>query len=111
MTTYTILSGEGEMIDTGLSLRDAAHEVLTSDSRSYEVREDKDGGFTLWNRQQVANRGWEATRFFSIKTDRTEAEDEIFAAVVTSERFAGHCEAIADEQYAEMVAQFSEDGE
>ena len=111
MTTYTILTGEGEVIDTGLSLRDAAHEILTSDSRSYEVREDKDGGFTLWGRQQVANRGWEATRFFSIKTDRAEAEDEIFSAVVTSERFPGHCEAITDEAYAEMVAQFEEDGE
>ena len=27
MTTYTILTGEGEVIDTGLTLRDAAHEV------------------------------------------------------------------------------------
>lgn len=109
MTTYTILSGEGEMIETGLSLRDAAHEVLTSDSREYEVREDKDGGFTLWSRQQVANRPWAATRFFSIKTDRAEAEAEIFAEVVSSERFAGHCEAITDEQYAEMLASLAED--
>ena len=111
MTTYTILSGEGEMIETGLSLRDAAAEVLTSDSREFEVREDKDGGFTLWARQQVANRPWTATKFFSIKTDREAAELEIFEAVVTSERFSGHSEAITDDQYAEMLANLADDGE
>jgi hypothetical protein len=104
MTTYTILSGDGEMTATGLSLRDAAHEVLTSDGREYEVREDEDGGFTLWSRQQAANRPWAATRFFSVKTGQDEAEAEIFAEVIGSERFAGHCEAITDEQYAEMLA-------
>jgi len=109
VTTYTILSGEGEMIETGLSLRDAAHEVLTSDSREYEVRRDDDGGFTLWSRQQVANRPWAATRFFSVKIDRAEAEAEIFAEVIGSERFAGHCEAITDEQYADMLASLAED--
>lgn len=113
MTTYTILSGEGEMIETGLSLRDAAHEVLTSDGREYEFRTgpDDDSGIVtvLWSRQQVANRPWAATRFFSIKTDRAEAEEEIFAEVVSGERFAGHCEAITDEQYAEMLASLAED--
>jgi hypothetical protein len=107
-TTYTILTGEGEMIETGLSLRDAAAEVLTSDSREFEVRADKDGGFTLWTRQQVANRPWTATRFFSIKSDREAAEQEIFEAVVTSERFSGHNEAITDEQYRQMLADLEE---
>jgi len=108
MTTYTIISGEGEMIATGLSLREAAHEILTSDGRSYEVREHKGLGFALWSRQQVANRGWQATRFLSHKTDRTEAEHEIFSTIVASQRFPGHSEAITDEQYADIVAQSAE---
>lgn len=111
MTTYTILTGEGEMIETGLSLADAAHEVLTSDSRQYEIRGDKDGGFTLWSRQQVANRPWAATAIWSVKADRATAEQEIFEKVVTAERWAGHCEAITDEAYAAMVASLAEDGE
>lgn len=108
MTTYTILSGEGEMIETGLALRDAAAEVLRSDSREFDIREDDDGSFVLWTRQQVANRPWMATKFFSIKTDREAAENEIFAEAVSSERFAGHYEAITDEQYADMLAQFED---
>ncbi|AGH48786.1 MULTISPECIES: hypothetical protein [Sphingomonadales] len=111
MTTYTILSGEGEVQAQGLTLTEAAHEILTSDSREYDVRQDDDGGFTLWTRQQVANRGWEMTTFFSTNSDRKQAEDEIFTAIVLSPRFRGHCEAITDEAYAEMLAQGAEDEE
>lgn len=111
MTTYTILTGEGEMIEAGLNLRDAADAVLTSDSREFDIRADADGGFTLWTRQLVANRPWTETKFFSILTDRAAAEEEIFAAVLLSPRFKGHNEAITDEQYADMQRQFAEDGE
>jgi hypothetical protein len=111
MTTYTILTGEGDMIETGLSLNDAAAHVLTSDSREFDIRADADGGFTLWTRQQVAGRPWSKTTFFSILTGRAAAEEEIFAAVVRSSRFEGHNEAITDEQYADMQRQFAEDGE
>jgi len=104
MTTYTIINSDGEMLETGLTLRDAAAEVLRSDSREFEIREDDDGSFVLWSRQQVASRPWAATRFFSNKTDREEAENQIFAEVVSHGRFAGHCEAITDEQYAETRA-------
>lgn len=105
MTTYAILSGEGETLATGLNLRDAADAVLTSDSREYEIRPDARGpGFELWARQQVANRPWAVTQFFSIKTDREAAELEIFEKVVASGRFPGHNEAITDEQHKEMLA-------
>ena len=50
MTTYTIINSDGEMLETGLTLRDAAAEV------------------------------------------------------VSHGRFAGHCEANTDEQYAETRA-------
>ena len=110
MATYTILTGEGEMIETGLSLNDAAVGVLTSDSREFDIRADSDGGFTLWTRQQVANRPWTATGFVSFAADRADAEREIFTDVVNGARFLGHNEAITDEQYRQMLVD-AEDGE
>lgn len=117
MTTYTILTGEGEMIDTGLSLADAAHEVLASDGRGYEVRElapNRDGspsGFALWSMDRNRLHAWEETRFSSINTDLDAAKREIFGAIVSAERFRGHCEAVTDEAYAAMLASLAEDGE
>lgn len=108
MTTYTILNSDGDVINTGLSLHEAAAEILTSDSREFDIRADDDG-FTLWSRQQVANRGWHKTKFFSVKSDRDAAESEIFQDVVDSERFPGHCEAVSDETYAEMLAAMDDD--
>ena len=102
MTTYTILTGEGEMIETGLSLRDAAAEVLTSDSREFDIRSD-DGVFTVWIRQQVANSPWTATHFVSFAPAREDAEREIFTDVVNCERMRGHNEAITDEQYRQTL--------
>jgi len=102
--TYTVISQHG-VIDTGLSLRDAAHEVLSSDSREYDVRQDSDGSYTLWSRQQVANLGWSATRFFSCAASLEEAENEIFRAVIAWGRFSGHYEAIPDSDYANMIGE------
>jgi hypothetical protein len=56
MTTYTIIDGEGYVLDRGVSLNEAADAIMTSDSREWEIRQDKDGGFTAWSRQQVASR-------------------------------------------------------
>lgn len=106
--TYTTLSGEGEMIETGLSLSEAAHAVLTSDLREYDVRE-ADGEFTIWSRQQVANRPWAATIFVSYEDGRDEAEADLFLQVVSIERMRGHCEAITDGQYREMLQQQLDD--
>jgi hypothetical protein len=104
MTTYTIVSPSGVVMETGISLRQAADAVLTSDGREYAVHKDGRGGFTLWTRHEVANLRWTATRFFSLETDRSKAEDKIFGKVVSAERFPGHCEAITDAAYAEMMA-------
>lgn len=98
MPTYRVISTDGEVIETGLSLSEAAHEVLTSDGREYQIRPDDDGaGFTLWSRQQVAGLPWTATRFSSVSADRAEAEGDIFADVVNGGRLAGHCEAIEED--------------
>ena len=107
MTTYTILTGEGEMIATGLSLRDAAAEVLTSDSREFDIRSD-DGVFTVWIRQQAANSPWTATHFVSFAPAREDAEREIFTDVVNCEQMRGHSEAITDEQYRQTLTDAEE---
>jgi hypothetical protein len=109
MSTYTIIDGEGEVLDRGVSLSEAADAIMTSDSREWEIRADTDGGFTAWNRQQVANRPWAATAIYSFAATREEAEHEICEKIVIAERWAGHCEAMTDEAYDEMLAQIAID--
>lgn len=111
ITTYTVLdNGSGEAIATGLTAAEAAHEILTSDSQEYDIREDEDGGFTLWARQQVANKGWTRTVIFSVKDDRAEAEAEIFGQVIVAD-WPRHPTAMTDEAYRAMMADFEDDAE
>jgi hypothetical protein len=110
MTTYTIIDGEGYVLDRGVSLNEAADAIMTSDSREWEIRQDKDGGFTAWSRQQVASRPWAATAIY-FKMDRAEAEHEIYEKIVTSDRWPGHCEAMTDAAYDRMIAEMDADAE
>lgn len=109
MTTYTILDGEGYEIERGLSLAGAAHSIMTSDSRKWEIRPVDGGGFSAWARQPVANRGWTETALYSAKDDRAEAEADIAGQIVNAERMAGHYEAMTDQSYDEMQARLAAD--
>ena len=110
MTTYTTIDADGYVLDRGLSLAEAADAIMTSDSREWEIRPDGDGlGVTAWSRQQVANHPWARTAIYSGHTDRAAAEQEICKKIVTSERWAGHCEAMTDAAYDEMMAQVAID--
>ena len=60
-TTYTVLSRQGEIEGRGLSLAEAASEILTYDGREYEIRPPEGAGYWLWRSQQVADRPWERT--------------------------------------------------
>lgn len=111
MTTYTIIDGEGYVMDRGVSLSEAADAIMTSDSREWDIREDENGGFTVWSRQQVANRPWAATAIYSFAANRDEAEREICENIVNSERWSGHCEAMTDAAYEEMLAQLTAEDE
>lgn len=103
-TKYTVIDpSSGEAIDSGLTAAEAAHIILTDDGRQYEIREDPDGGFTLWSRQQVANKPWSPTVVFSIETEREKAETEIFQKVIVAD-WPRHPEAITDQRYQEMLA-------
>jgi hypothetical protein len=105
-TTYTVLDGRGELIDgPGLTAAEAAHRLLTDDSREYEIRQDADGSYWLWDRQQVANRPWSRYPIGSYAETREEAEAEIFAEVISRWGRDGRGpEAISDEQYAALIA-------
>jgi len=81
---YTVTNYDGDVVASGLTLSDAAAEVLRTDGREWEVREDGEG-FRLWSRHQVAGRRWEKTVAFSLCEGRAEAEAEIFAEVIAAE--------------------------
>ena len=95
MTTYTVLSAQGEVLFTGLSLRDAAFEMLTSDGRDFEIREEN-GMFFLWARQECAGRPWHRMLFVSASDDRAEAEDEIFRDVIEHYPMPGYYQVIEE---------------
>jgi hypothetical protein len=110
MTTYTVINeNSGEAIATGLTAADAAAEVLTDDSREFDIRAAEDGnGFDLWVRQQVANKGWTKTTIYSLEDDLDAAEADIFGKVINAD-WPHHPEVMTDTQFAEMQAQFAAD--
>lgn len=86
METYTVINSfSGDVIDSGLSAEMAAHVVLTDDGGEYEVREDERGGWSLWTRKQVANRGWSRTLVGSAESDRDAAEADIWLQVIRAD--------------------------
>ena len=109
MTTYTVIDdNSGEAIATGLTVAEAAAEVLTSDSQEFDIRAAEDGnGFELWTRQQVANKGWTQTVVYSVEDDRAAAEAEIFAKVIAAD-WPRHPTVMTDQQYAEMQAEMAD---
>ena len=109
-TTYTVINeNSGEAIATGLTAAEAAFEVLTDDSREFDIRAAEDGsGFDLWTRQQVANKGWTKTVVYSIEDDRDAAEAEIYAKVIAAD-WPRHPTVMTDTQYAEMQAELADD--
>lgn len=108
MTTYTVIDTVGDVIATGLTAAEAAAEVLTDDSREFDIRADDGNGFELWTRQQVANRGWTQTVVYSLEDDRTAAEAEIYAKVIAAD-WPRHPTVMTDQQYADMQAGIGED--
>jgi hypothetical protein len=105
MTRYTVIDHDGYVIDSGLTLEEAANEIMRSDSREWELRKDEGfDGWTAWSRQQVANRPWSKTVFYSACPDENAARVDICKQIVGAERMRGHPEAMTDNGYAEMNA-------
>ena len=105
MTTYTIINSVEAQ--SGLSLEDAARELLLEDGAEYDIREAVDGaGFELWHRKPNANKPWTKTVIYSIEDDRDAAETDIFKKVIDSGYWEGDdLSCMTDERYAEMLAE------
>ena len=108
ITIYDVVDHDGELVAESLTAAEAAHEILTSDGREYDIRNAEDG-YVVWSRQQVANRPWARTTITSIKSDRAEAEADIFAQVVAAERWNGHPEAVERGARIQAAAQLARD--
>lgn len=105
MTTYTIADFSSDDVRTGLSAREAATELLSDDGAEWEIRDDGDEGYSLWHRKPNAGKRWTKTVIYSVETDRSAAENEIFERVIGSgywdrdDLFVG-----TDDQYRQMLA-------
>lgn len=113
MTTYTI-SDHGE-ITTGLSAVDAAEILLTHDGYEYEMRQDADGGYTLYTSPHSRNStlgGRPMTRsvIYTLETDEELAARDIAEAVIRSGRWEkGELSCRTDEAHAAMMAELDAD--
>ena len=119
---YTVVAANsGDVIDRGLTAAEAADIVLRHDSREYDIRPGELAGhlyegkrrerfYHLWQRQQVANRGWLQTAIFVIAANRAAAEAAIFAEVIGKD-WPGRETVYKDEDYAALEAQWAAEEE
>jgi len=103
-TTYTVTDRSGNVIERGLTLSHAAHEILSTDGREWDIRPIDGGGWCLWARHQVANRPWAETTVWSFAASPEAAEADIFGQVITA-CWPGHYEAWTDAGYDRMLAE------
>lgn len=104
MTTYTFVNGDRAI--TGLTMIEAAHELLSTDSAEYDIRPDSRGGYRLWTRKQVANKPWTQTIIFSLEDNETSAEKEIARLLIGSGAWeTGSIHVLTDDQYANLQAE------
>lgn len=103
VTTYTVIDHNGEA-ESGLTLIEAAREIIQHDGVDYELRPSTLGeGFDLWTRQQVANRPWTRSDMFSLNTDEDAAEIDILTRFANDSRRHGRFQIMSDEEYAAML--------
>ena len=108
---YCVVNQSGELIERDLTIENAADEILSTDSQEWEIRADTAGNFwTLWSRQQVANKPWTATLIGAYGTE-ADARAEILAEVV---RVADggpswKAEAMPQADYDAMIAEIARD--
>ena len=102
--TYTVTTQEGEYPRRGLSLAEAANEILSSDSREWKIVGTEIGLYRIWSRQQVANIGWSAIDIATWADSVAEAEAEMFQQVIDqSWGWRGHDIAVTDAEYNRTV--------
>lgn len=110
MTTYTT-HRHGNNATSGLSVADAAREILTADGQDFEIR--RLGDFSrLWQRKECAGVKWHAVSAWSFEETEDAAEADIFQQVVNlclEGRWDRYTEIMTDEAYNAMLAQLAAD--
>lgn len=103
MTTYTILSGNGDVLDSGLSLESAANEILTYDGHFYEIRKEDDGFLRLYT-SKLSRAAYGSNSSVTGTVIFGSSEDEIWQHVIDNSEWWSNQDAMTDESYAEMIA-------
>lgn len=114
VTTYTVYHHDGLFpAEPGLTLAEAADRMLTYDGHEYEIRSSDDSGFELWHTPFSRNgpcggRPMVKTAIYSVKDDRSEAEEEIFLRAINS-GYWSPISVMEDSRYAAMIAELEEE--
>jgi hypothetical protein len=109
-TTYTLLDN-GYAKRSGLTLEQAAIELLTDDGQEYEIRTDSSEPDTwfLWVRKPNAGRQWQQWgRFHATGGTEEEARSRIFRTVMREYKPGNIC-VVTDNYHARMVAELSDE--
>lgn len=105
---YVVINqNTGETIATGLTLRDAANEILSYDSQEWQIRPMENGGFSLWLRKELANKPWHETTICSFEREESEAENDIFRQVLDRDWLTGP-QALTESEYERHLAWLNE---
>jgi hypothetical protein len=111
MTTYTTHRQNNNAL-SGLSVEDAAREILWADGQDFEIRREEDC-WRLWQRKECANVKWHAvSSIWSFEEAEDAAEADIFQQVVNrclKGRWDRYTDIMTDEAYDAMLAQLAAD--
>lgn len=111
MTRYTVIAPSGDPIAHGLTLEQAAHEVLQGCHRDYEIRPAAGGrisGYDLWVIPFGGPPCESWPMIYSLLSDEAAARDEIWRRVIDA-HWECAPEVMTDDVYAEMMAEFADD--
>lgn len=110
MTTYTVFdSQDSRKAMNGLTIDEAAEAILQQDGQEYEIR-NQGNFYTLWTRQQVANRPWMQTVFSAVSENEQKAKDSIFNMVL-GDALGQRITWMIDEDYNLMLAKIAKDND
>ena len=115
MRTYTII--DGSKTTSGLDLIEAADILLGNDGFEHELRQDDDGGWSLWVSQHSRNstlggRPLVKSVIYTLEPNEELAARDIAEKVIASGNWETdylHC--VTDEAHAAMMAELAADEE
>lgn len=101
---YTVIDNNGDVLNAGLTLEEAAHEILIDDGRSYEIKKDANNDNWVLFTKRLNDRTSQETCIFSIEKDKKLARMDVFKRVVMeAEAVWWGAQAIRDEWYKEEL--------